>query len=79
MDNSTPLEMYKSLRASGLGQGDACRKLMKTGVKFQDTVDLCWIAETGAPAPKWQHEDGTPTQALLDWHKGQELADVGGE
>ena len=75
-ETKTPATIYRELRADGMRQADACYQLMDMGVTSDDAADLCWRIETGAPAPKWEHEDGTPTQAALEWSKG---ADQQGE
>ncbi len=70
MKTQTPIEIYKELRAAGKRAKAACYELMALGMSCKDAADLSWCVETGAPAPQWQHEDGSPTQAAMDWARG---------
>lgn len=70
----TALDTYKAARANGEATDDACYTVREAHpeVTFEQVADLCWRVETGKPAPKWLHEDGTQTQASKDWDRGFE-------
>ena len=70
----TPVTMYKELRAQGQSQKEACYALIAAGVDIDDATEICWMVEEGRTPPKWQHADGTPTQAAVDWHRDAEVA-----
>lgn len=76
---STPIDTYKAARKSGKGTADSCKAVLAgcPGISFDDVVELSWMVETGKPAPKWQHEDGSPTAASLAWDRGFESKAVG--
>jgi hypothetical protein len=65
-----PVDIYRAARADGKSQSDACRALIAAGIDFDDAAEMCWQIETGKPMPKWQHEDGSPTDAALAWDRG---------
>jgi hypothetical protein len=68
----TPIDLYRAARREGLGTDQACYRLMRAGLSPEEAADVSWRVETGRPMPRWQYEDGTPTQAALDWERGLE-------
>lgn len=71
----TPVDTYRAARKTGKGTADSCRSVMiDHKMTASDVAEICWMVETGKPAPKWQHADGSPTAACLAWDRGAEVA-----
>lgn len=73
----TPTEAYRAIRNRGDGrtQTEACYELMEShGLTGDEAADVCCRAETGKPAPRWAHADGSPTFAAEDWAIGADRA-----
>jgi hypothetical protein len=60
--------IYRAARSEGLSASDACRRLIKAGMAFQDAVDLHWQIETGGAAPDFKNDH----RARRAWDRGYE-------
>lgn len=71
----TPAETYRAARSEGKDQKAACYATMDAHPEIDggELVDMCWVVESGKPAPRWEHEDGSPTQEAIDWHHAADV------